>query len=526
MKESMTNFNVSSPIIKGESIVNKMRYVLSGVYFLAIIFSFGSVPLAITFAYIFGTFIILMATFLSQSKIKNNNFDISQVFYFAVLDMFVVTGLQLIQIYFTKGGADFLSKDKAFFTIMYFYLLLTPFRFNTKFALYNGILIFFCHILIFISTIIMGVSYSISLNHYHLENQFPLSSAINIFLFLIFSIAMTYILSKLTNSAMDDLVNKEKLASEFTEKNHAILENLKSSSDKLSSLKLNVQETVSRIQSSVMTQAASSEETSSSMEQIAAASRNISSNTDDQNNLSKKVIQLLYDNDQNFTLLKKLLTELKDINQKLSHSIKSGRNVIGKTGVSMGHMKESSIGISKVVNVMKEIAYQTNLLSLNASIEAARAGESGKGFAVVAEEVSKLANKSTIHTKEITINVNNSLQGVNEGTKSLDEVVKTFDSIMLRYKEVDNLISDCNDALVQFEQLKTQIESSVTELGKIILTVKDATNEQEMAVNETTDAVSKISEEANSQAVAIEQLGDVITFLEETEILINRLKTS
>lgn len=519
----MSLLNSELPIIKGEQVVNKIRFGLWAFYLFATIISFGQVTIKTTIIYLIINIIVFSIAYYSFKVTKEGKLTEKIIYITATIDIFIVFIAIMTNLFFEEMGADFISKDKLFYTIIIFYTLLTPIRFNVKFAIYNGILLTFVVILVYILCGLAGVSYPMAEKGLSKLNVVPLTNIISVIVGFGFLNYFSYILSKLSSSAIISSIEKEQLARTSLEKNSKIVQNLKDSSIKLSTLQINVQETISNIQTSLMTQAANSEETSSSMEEISAASRNISSNADNQNLLSKEVISLLAENDENFNSLKSSITELGEINQKLNHNIKAGRNVIGKTGVSMEHMKESSVGISKVVSVMKEIAYQTNLLALNASIEAARAGDSGKGFAVVAEEVGKLAHKSTIHTKEITDNVNNSLHGVNEGTKSLDEVVKTFDTIMLRYKNVDSLISQCNKSLQNFESLKSKMESSVSSLGKIISTVKDATNEQEMAVNETTDAVTKISEEANNLANSIEQLNEVIGFLEETEHLINKL---
>ena len=519
----MSILNSELPIIKGEKIVNRIRFGLFAFYVFATIISIGQVTTKTTIMYVVAEIILFCSTYYSLKAIRENNMTEKTIYFTATLDILIITVIQIASIFFEKDGADFVVKDKTFYTFYFIYIVLTPIRFNSKFAIYNATLITIAVLIVSISGAIGGVKFMFQSRGYSTLNVFPTVNLINTILAFGFVNFLSYVLSKLSADAITSSIEKEQIARASLEKNSVIVQNLKDSSIKLTSLQINVKETISSIQTSLMTQAANSEETSSSMEEISAASRNISTNTDTQNSLSKEVIHLLEANDENFNSLKNTITELKDINHKLNHNIKAGRNVIGKTGVSMEHMKESSVGISKVVNVMKEIAYQTNLLALNASIEAARAGDTGKGFAVVAEEVSKLAHKSTIHTKEITDNVNNSLIGVNEGTKSIEEVVKTFDSIMLRYKNVDGLISDCYKALEKFEELKLKIHHSVSDLGKIISTVKDATNEQEMAVNETTDAVTKISEEANSLANSIEQLNDVIGFLEETEVLINKL---
>jgi methyl-accepting chemotaxis protein len=511
------------PIIRGEKVVNTIRFVLVGVYTIATLTGIGNINYKLIISYLIATFILFSYTFYSQRELSNNRLSVFGVYLTSTIDVLTIVLLRIIPVYFVEGGLDYQLKDKLLFSIFYIYLIMTPLRYSSKFAIYNGSIIFGSEVFLNFFYAFCGAKYVMYDPTFLALNTVSLMNQINILVFLLGGSIVIYLLSRLTETAITDAVSKEKLARETILKNQTILENLKNSSGTLATLKVNVSTIISEIQSSVMTQAASSEQTSSSMEEISAAARNISVNTETQNNLSRQVIDLLQENNTNFENLRKAINELKDINTKLNHSIKTGRNVIGKTGLSMEHMKESSVGISKVVNVMKEIAYQTNLLALNASIEAARAGESGKGFAVVAEEVSKLAHKSTIHTKEITDNVKSSLEGVKDGTKSLDEVILTFDTIMSRYKEVNDLISECNKSLLMFDEIRVSIQTKFDELNSNILQVKTATNEQELAVNETTTAVTKISEEANAQALAIEQLNDVVSFLGETEVLVNKL---
>ncbi len=97
-------------------------------------------------------------------------------------------------------------------------------------------------------------------------------------------------------------------------------------------------------------------------------------------------------------------------------------------------MSKASEKIGEIINLINEIATQTNLLSLNASIEAARAGESGRGFAIVDSEVKNLADQTSIATKEMAINmtmaaenvetINSSISNISEATNRIKEVAK------------------------------------------------------------------------------------------------------
>lgn len=513
------------PVVRGETIVNRIRFGLVTLYAIATLVSIGVANSMLTSAYIFGTICVLVYTLYSRNKILNNEFDLKIVYINSFLDLFIIFIVRVLQIYLLENGADYVLKEKVLFSASYLYISMIPLRYDGKFALFTGSIILLQEIIIQILAVNSGIKFINSDAGFAL-NEYPLPDLININLFLITSITISFVLSNLSKSTILRATEKESIARHSLEKNNKIVENLKVSAAKLSKLKEKVRNTIGEVQSSIMTQAASSEETSSSMEEISAASRHISTSTEEQNTLSKNTIKLVDENETYFSQLKTALNSLRSLNERLNSIIKNGRLVIGKTGRSMDNMRESSVGISKVVNVMREIAYQTNLLALNAAIEAARAGETGKGFSVVAEEVGKLAQKSTLHTKEITENVKKSLEDVTEGSKSVEDVVKAFDLIISSYSEIENFVSICNEAMKNFEKNKQGMVSSLTELNKNASNIRNATNEQEQAVVETTSAITKISEQANSQAESIEELNDLVDFLGETEDLINKLSVS
>jgi methyl-accepting chemotaxis protein len=518
----MNSVSTDLPIVRGEIIVNRIRFGLFILYAIATAISINVATITLSLVYTAGTISILLYTLYSRSKILKNEFDIRLVYINSFLDVFIIFLIRLVQVSVLENGGDFVLKEKILFSASYLYMAMIPLRYNGKFALFTGGLIVAQEIMIEIIAVNSGINFTQKDGGFVL-NEYPLPALFNINLFLIASIFISYILSNLSKSAILNANEKEIMARTSLEKNNKIVENLKVSAIKLNSLKEKVKNTISDVQTSIMTQASSSEETSSSMEQISAASRHISTATEDQNSLSKNTIKLVDENETYFGQLKNALNSLRSLNEKLNSIIKTGRVVIGKTGKSMDNMRESSVGISKVVNVMREIAYQTNLLALNAAIEAARAGETGKGFSVVADEVGKLAQKSTIHTKEITENVQKSLEDVTVGSKSVEDVVKAFDVIFNSYSEIENFVLICNEAMSNFEKNKLGMVRSLTELNKNAANIRNATNEQEMAVHETTSAIMKISEQANTQAESIGELNELVDFLGETEDLINKL---
>jgi methyl-accepting chemotaxis protein len=174
-------------------------------------------------------------------------------------------------------------------------------------------------------------------------------------------------------------------------------------------------------------------------------------------------------------------------------SASTGRSQMKDMLKSMDAISESSMNISKIIKVIDDIAFQTNILALNAAVEAARAGQYGKGFAVVAEEVRNLAAKSAGAAKDTTLLIEGTVNKVASGTEIARGTAKAFDGIVDGVDKVAGLVSEIADASNEQATGISQVDKGLEQVSKVIQT-NSATSEQSAAA----------SEELSSQAAILE----------------------
>jgi methyl-accepting chemotaxis protein len=184
----------------------------------------------------------------------------------------------------------------------------------------------------------------------------------------------------------------------------------------------------------------------------------------------------------------------------------SGGAIVGQVIDTMKDVRASSEKISGIVNVIDTIAFQTNMLALNASVEAARAGEQGRGFAVVAAEVRALAQHSAASAKEIKALIGISVDKMTTASRLVADAGTTMDDIIVRIRKVSDVVGDI---AVAGEKQSTGIEQVNAAIAQM-----DDTTQQNAALVEEAAAASQALQE---QAAALAQL--VSVFKLDTSLL-------
>ncbi|GAB2180787.1 methyl-accepting chemotaxis protein [Denitratisoma sp. agr-D3] len=221
------------------------------------------------------------------------------------------------------------------------------------------------------------------------------------------------------------------------------------------------------------------EETASVAAAVEQASTSVSETAASAQNASSVVAQAREDNDHALRVMQETIDQMNSI-----------ARIIEASSHNVERLDESSQRIGGIVQVIKEIADQTNLLALNAAIEAARAGEQGRGFAVVADEVRKLAERTTQATSEIGTLIGSIQTGIGNTVASMAEANAQAETNL-------GLVSRTQDALHKIDEGSRTVASNVE-------TITYALSEQDTAIRQIAHSIEQIARMTENNTRATE----------------------
>ncbi|WP_245696548.1 methyl-accepting chemotaxis protein [Onishia taeanensis] len=259
-----------------------------------------------------------------------------------------------------------------------------------------------------------------------------------------------------------------------------------------------------QLQKTVMEVRQSAESVASNSEQIAEGNNELSARTEQQASSLAETASAMEELGSTVKQNADNAVEARKQAANASKIAEDGGDVVARVVQTMRDIDGSSNEVADIISMIDGIAFQTNILALNASVEAARAGEHGRGFAVVAQEVRELASRSAAAAKEINTLITANRERVVEGTELASKAGKTTEEIVTSVKRVTDLMEEISSATAEQSDGVQQAGEAVTQMDQV-------TQQNATLVQESASSSNNLRQRAQQlmELMATFQLGDV-----------------
>jgi methyl-accepting chemotaxis protein len=265
-----------------------------------------------------------------------------------------------------------------------------------------------------------------------------------------------------------------------------------------------LRQTVSELSEGAGQVASASAQVASSSQALAQGSSEQAASLEETSASSEEITSMTRKNAENSATAATLMTDV-------DHRVTEGNQTLEEMMQSMQEITGSSDKISKIIKVIDEIAFQTNILALNAAVEAARAGEAGMGFAVVADEVRSLAQRSAQAAKDTSALIEESITKSNEGGTRLQRVADVMLAITKSTVKVKTLVDEVN--LGSQEQAR-----GIDQISKAIAQMDQVTQSTAASAEEGASASQELSAQAEAMSHAVRKLSRLVDAHDETSV--------